>query len=386
MGALYSLLWWLALPLLPLRLWWRGRREPGYREHVGERFGRYAAPLPRGALWVHAVSAGETRAAAPLIARLREAYPDVPLLLTCMTATGRAAGRELYGDRVHQCFLPYDVPFAVRRFYQAAQPRIGMLMETELWPNLVRIGAERGVPVVLANARLSARSAAGYARLGSFAHAAFGALAGVAAQTDDDAARLTALGAHDVVVTGNIKFDATVPPAMRELAARFRTRFGGRRVFIAAATRDGEEALLGALVGHPLPPGTLTLIVPRHPQRFDSVMALLDARASATRKVRPPLRRRRAAARRRGRARRFDGRDVCVLRRSGRGVRRRQPAAARGQNSIRPLALGVPVLVGPHTFNFFADAAANAIAAGAQRCASTDADALVRASVRAARR
>ncbi|MBS0320271.1 MAG: lipid IV(A) 3-deoxy-D-manno-octulosonic acid transferase [Proteobacteria bacterium] len=376
MRALYTLLWWVALPLLPLRLWWRGRREPGYREHVGERFGRYAKPLPRGALWVHAVSAGETRAAAPLIARLRDAYPDLPILLTCMTATGRAAGRELYGDTVFQCFLPYDVPFAVRRFLSAAAPRIGVLLETELWPNLVRIGAQAGVPIVLANARLSARSAAGYARLRGFAHAAFGALAGVAAQTADDAARLRALGARDVVVTGNIKFDASAPPAMRELAARFRARFGARRVFIAAATRDGEEALLlEALVRHPLPPGTLTLIVPRHPQRFDDVAALLSARGLAF-------------------VRRSDERDVPpavdIVLGDSMGEMYAYYGAADvafvggsllplgGQNLIEPLALGVPVLVGPHTFNF-ADAATNAVAAGAA-LRVTDADAMVRAA------
>jgi 3-deoxy-D-manno-octulosonic-acid transferase len=371
MRALYTLLWWCALPFLPLRLWWRGRREPGYRQHIGERFGFYGdTAIPRGALWVHAVSAGETRAAAPLIARLRREYPDTPVLLTSMTATGRAAGRELYGDSVHQLFLPYDLPYTVRRFYTRIEPRIGLLMETELWPNLVTQGACAGVPTLLVNARLSQRSAAGYARLGRFTHATFDALAGVAAQTDADAARLRTLGARDVIVTGNLKFDAAVPEAMRSLAATFRMRFGQRPVFIAAATREGEEALLlDALARHPLPVGTLSLIVPRHPQRFDAVAALLTARGlrHVRRSAGTPV-----------------PADIDFVLGDSMGEMYAYYGASDvafvggslvpqgGQNLIEPLALGVPVLVGPHTFNF-AEAADKAVAAGcALRVAAAD--------------
>ena len=152
---LYSLLWSAALPLAPLRLAWRGRREPGYREHVGERFGRYRDAAPPRIVWVHAVSLGETRAAAPLVERLRRAHPEATVLLTHMTATGRAAGRELFGDGVRQAWLPYDAPFAVRRFLAHFKPCIGLLMETELWPNLIALARDANVPVYLVNARMS---------------------------------------------------------------------------------------------------------------------------------------------------------------------------------------------------------------------------------------
>ena len=165
MRGLYTLLWYLALPLLPLRLLWRGRREPGYRERIGERYGRYRGAVSQPVLWVHAVSLGETRAAAPLVDRLRRAHPEATVLLTHMTATGRATGRALFGDGVLQAWLPYDVPFAVRAFLAHFRPRVGLIMETELWPNLVACARAERVPLYLVNARMSARSARGYARV-----------------------------------------------------------------------------------------------------------------------------------------------------------------------------------------------------------------------------
>ncbi|HEX9301442.1 MAG TPA: glycosyltransferase N-terminal domain-containing protein, partial [Casimicrobiaceae bacterium] len=193
--ALYTLLWYLALPLLPLRLWWRGRREPVYREHLGERFGRYRGAAHGPVLWVHAVSLGETRAAAPLIDRARRAFPESTVLVTHMTATGRDAGRTLAGERIVQAWLPYDVPFAARAFLAHWKPRAGLVMETELWPNLVAEAARAGVPLYLVNARMSERSAAGYARIPSLSRPMLASLAGVAAQSDADARRLQQLGA-----------------------------------------------------------------------------------------------------------------------------------------------------------------------------------------------
>src|SRR5215470_13890323 len=206
MRTLYTLLWYLALPFVPLRLWWRGRRESGYRERIGERFGRYPRNerAPRGVvLWVHAVSLGETRAAAPLVDRLSRAYPDAMVLVTHMTATGRAGGRALFGDRVAQAWLPYDAPFAVRGFLSHWNPRVSLIMETELWPNAIAIARERGVPIFLVNARMSERSAAGYARVPSITRPMLASLAGVAAQSSADATHLEALGAPAPVVTGN---------------------------------------------------------------------------------------------------------------------------------------------------------------------------------------
>jgi 3-deoxy-D-manno-octulosonic-acid transferase len=364
MRTLYALLWWLALPWLPLRLWWRGRREPGYRKHIGERFGSYPDdPAPRGAIWVHAVSAGETRAAEPLIARIEREQPGVPILLTAMTATGRETGQQLYGSRVHRAFLPYDLPFAVDRFLTRFAPRAGLLMETELWPNLVTRSFARGVPVYLVNARLSQRSAEGYARMGSFARGAFGALAGVAAQSDADAQRLRALGASDVDVTGNIKFDVDVPETQQALGRILRTRFGaGRRVFIAAATRDGEEALLlDSLARAPLPQNALTLIVPRHPQRFNAVADLLARRGLAfvrrSSDIDVPSDTRFVLGDSMGEMYAYySAADIAFV---GGSL---MPLG--GQNMIEPLAVGVPTLFGPYTFNF-ADAAANAVSAGA---------------------
>jgi 3-deoxy-D-manno-octulosonic-acid transferase len=364
MRALYSLLWCCARPFLPLRLWWRGRKEPGYREATGERFGRYADARPAGEIvWIHAVSAGETRAAAPLVERILRERPGARVLLTAMTATGREAGLALFGKRVVQAWLPYDLPSAVARFVAHFAPVAGIVMETEVWPNLLRECARRGVPVFLVNARLSARSAAGYARLGALARESFASFAGVAAQTADDAARLAALGAPAPQVLGNLKFDIDVPAAQQALAARFRERFGAQRpVLVAASTRDGEEALMiEALRAAPLPRGALTVIVPRHPQRFDDVAALLAARGLAF-------------------GRRSDDADVppgvAFVLGDSMGELAAYYGAADvafvggsllpfgGQNLIEPIAQGVPTLVGPHTFNF-AEVAAQAVAAGA---------------------
>jgi len=373
---LYTVLWWLALPLLPLRLWWRGRREPGYRAHLGERFGRYTASVavPDGdVLWVHAVSLGETRAAEPLIARLRHDHPRATILLTHMTATGREAGRALQGDRIIQAWLPYDVPFAVNAFLDRFKPRAGMLMETEVWPNLVAGCAARNVPLLLVNARLSAHSLAGYRRLAALTQPMFAALRGVAAQTADDAARLTAAGALDVVVTGNLKFDVVVPDAALVLGRELRARFGAQRpVWLAASTRDGEESLiLDALARAALPDNALTVIVPRHPQRFAAVADLLRARAI------PFLRRS---------ENRDVPADVNVVLGDSIGELLAYCAAADvafvggsleplgGHNLIEPIAVGTPTLVGPHTFNF-TEATTRAVEAGAA-VRVTDADAL----------
>lgn len=363
---LYTALWWLTLPALPLRLWWRGRAEPGYRAHVGERFGRYASARPQGELvWLHAVSLGETRAAVPVIARILSARPEAHVLLTHMTATGRAAGAALALPRVVQAWLPYDVPFAVQAFLRHFRPDAGLLLETEVWPNLVAAAHARGLPLFLVNARLSERSARGYARLGALAQRTFASLSGVAAQTEADAARLRGVGARDVAVTGNLKYDFAPAPDAAGRGRTLRAAIGaGRPVWIAASTREGEEALiLDALQGTPdaLPDGTLTLLVPRHPQRFDAVAELLRARGVrfARRTGATPV-----------------APDVTVLLGDTMGELDAYYAAADvafvggsllahgGQNLIEPIALGRPTLVGEHTFNFAA-AAEGAVAAGA---------------------
>jgi 3-deoxy-D-manno-octulosonic-acid transferase len=303
---------------------------------------------------------------------LRE-RPGARILLTSMTASGREAAGALYGDRVMRVWLPYDVPFAVDAFLQRFRPRAGILVETELWPNLVAACERRGIPVFLVNARMSERSARGYARFTRLTRPMFEALWGVAAQTAADASRLTALGARDVAVTGSIKFDVDVPPTLVERGSALREAIGrDRPVWLAASTREGEEELiLDAMLRAP-GPDALLLLVPRHPQRFDEVASLLRARDVAF------VRRSRDAA---------VPRATRVLLGDTMGEMLAYCAAADvafvggsllplgGQNLLEPIAAGVPALVGPHTFNF-AEVTEQAIAAQAARRVR-DADALL---------
>ncbi|HZZ92533.1 MAG TPA: lipid IV(A) 3-deoxy-D-manno-octulosonic acid transferase [Usitatibacter sp.] len=364
MRAAYGLAWALAAPLAVVRLAWRARRQPGYLAHLGERFGRYraaAADAPR--IWVHAVSVGETRAAAPLVEALLARHPGERILLTHMTPTGRATGEALFGDRVERAWLPYDLGFAVRRFLRRYRPRVAIVLETEIWPRLLEECARAGVPALLANARLSARSARRYGRFPRLTRWALGNLAGIAAQTQADARRFESLGAGGVVVTGNVKFDLAVPQAMRELGGRLRAAFGQHRpVWVAGSTREGEEALLlDAFGAMPGAGDALLVIVPRHPQRFDEVASMAAAKGfvAARRSAIDAIP---AAAR--------------VVIGDSMGEMLAYYAAADivvmggsllpygGQNLIEACALARPVIVGPHTFNF-EEASKGAIAAGA---------------------
>ncbi|WP_065339792.1 lipid IV(A) 3-deoxy-D-manno-octulosonic acid transferase [Azoarcus olearius] len=360
----YSLLWALALPLVVARLAWRARKQPAYLHHLGERFGRYAAPPAAPLIWVHAVSVGETRAAEPLVRALLARWPQHDVLLTHMTPTGRATAQQLFDaePRVRSVYLPYDLAWLAARFLCHFRPRFGVIMETELWPNLLATAARSGVPVVLANARLSARSAGRYARFPLLSRMTLGALAATGAQTAADAERLQALGATGVSVTGNIKFDIEAPAAALALGAAFRARCGERPVVMAASTREGEEAALLDAFARMASPEALLLLVPRHPQRFDEVAALASERGLALQ-------------------RRSDGQVVARTTRvwlgDSMGEMFAYYAAADvaliggswlpfgGQNPIEACAVGTPVVLGPHTFNFewVADAAVTAGAA-----------------------
>jgi 3-deoxy-D-manno-octulosonic-acid transferase len=358
---LYSLMWWLALPLVLARLWLRGRQEPGYREHWLERLGCYgndAMASPGLTLWVHAVSVGETRAAEPLIDALLAAYPECRIVLTHMTPTGRATGRALYaqhGARLVQSYLPYDTTTMVGRFIRHFQPVVCLLMETEVWPNLIAVCARRRVPVVLVNARLSERSLGKAQRLGQLMQDAARGIALVAAQTEADAQRVRSLGVASVVVTGSIKFDVTPPESALAIGARLRAAMGARRVLLCASTREGEEALiLDAYVRAQAGPDVLLVIVPRHPQRFDDVAALMQSRG-------PMLRRSQLGE---GIESAGVASDVRMVLGDSMGEMFAYYAACDcafiggsllplgGQNLIEACALGKPVLVGPHTFNF----------------------------------
>lgn len=370
MRLIYSLAWALALPFLFLYLAWRAIRQPEYLRHWRERLGSGPRRGKRPCILVHAVSVGETRAADPLVKSLMARHPDHDILLTHTTPTGRATGLELFGDRVTQTYLPYDFPPLVRFFLQRTRPSLCIVMETEVWPNLFAACARGGIPTFLVNARLSERSARGYRRIASLVRPALASLDGIAAQTAADADRLRTLGAKRIRVTGNLKYDVTPPMTTATQAEDLRRRFAGKFVFLAASTREGEEALLLDALDSFGPAGVLLVLVPRHPQRFQEVARLIEERGLPW-------------------ARRSEGQgtenDIRVFLGDSMGEMAAYYAAADlayvggsllpfgGQNLIEAAAAGCPALIGPHTWNF-TDAAEQAGVAGcALRVADADA-------------
>lgn len=374
----YSVMVWLAQPLLRRKLRRRAVAEPGYGQAVPERFGHYA-PADLGQdgrgqwVWIHSVSLGETRAAAILVKALRERLPGMRLLLTHSTATGREEGAKLLSEGDMQVWLPWDTLGATRRFMEQFRPAVGVLMETEVWPNLIAACAHAGVPLALANARLNAKSEAGALRMAAIARPAYGALAAVWAQTEDDADRLRAVGANVQAVLGNVKFDAQPDEALQVLGRALARRLDnerGQRVVLLASSREGEEAALieswrrnAGSVGNA---AIQWLVVPRHPQRFDEVTGLFKsagltvARRSQWGDLAAPVLPPRA--------------DVWIGDSLGEMALYYRLARVAllggsfeplgGQNLIEACASGCPVLVGPHTFNF-ADAVELALQAGA---------------------
>lgn len=358
--AIYSLALWLALPLLLAKLWVRGRKEPGYLKGREERFGRYAITPPAPIIWVHAVSVGEVRASVPLIAALRTEFPGHAILLTCMTAAGREAIEHAFGDSVFAAYLPYDYRFAMKMFLDHFEPVFGVLVETEIWINLLAECKRRDIPMLLANGRMSPRSARAYRRLSALTRPAFESLAVVCAQSEADANRIASLGAHHVGISGNLKFDVQPDEGLIAAGIAFRSTFADKRVLVLASTREGEEALLiNALAGR-LEDDVLVIIVPRHPQRFDDVAALLAASGIAC-------------------ARRSKGESVHgkkVLLGDTMGEMTAYFAASDvaviggsflpfgGQNLIEACSIGVPVIVGPYMHNF-SEAVRNAVDCGA---------------------
>jgi 3-deoxy-D-manno-octulosonic-acid transferase len=352
MRHLYTIVLRLALPLILLRLWWRGRREPGYREHVQERFGIYSGERPAKALWLHAVSVGEARAAAPLVRALKGLLPDHTLVMTCTTAAGRETLKQVYGESVLDAFLPYDYPESLQGFLERFRPRLAVLMETELWPNLLAQCALHGVPVALANARMSEKSARGYRRWRALMGPGIRSLAAVCAQSEADAVRLRTLGAPRVEVTGNLKFDVALDAAQLAAGREWRAKLG-RQVLLFASTREGEEKILLAEVKEK--DDFLVVIVPRHPQRFDEVAQWADGRRS--RSDVPDGKTRIYLGDTMGEmAFYYAACDVAVIGGSF--------LPLGGQNLIEALAAGAPVVFGPSMFNF-AEATRLALDAGA---------------------
>jgi len=361
----YTFLLYLLLPFTPLKLLWRARKQPEYLEHWQERYGFYKIKPHKPVIWLHCVSVGETRAAEPLVKALLAQHPEYLILLTHTTPTGRATSEQLFGGNVSRAYLPYDLPFAVNRFLKHFKPVIGLLMETELWFNLIASCQQHKIPLLLANARLSEKSAQGYLKLGKVARQGLQGLTAIAAQTPQDAARLQNLGANNVSIIGNIKFDVAPQDNAATKGQALRNVLGKERlVFLAASTRDGEEELILDAVAEADIPNLLTIIVPRHPQRFDAVAELLKKNTS-------------------GFARRSSlGNDTVVNAQTSfvlgdsMGEMFTYYASCDiafiggsllplgGQNLIEACSMGKPVLIGPHTFNF-EQATEMAIAAGA---------------------
>jgi 3-deoxy-D-manno-octulosonic-acid transferase len=364
---LYSQALRLLTPVYLARLWWKGRKEPVYRKRLGERLGRYDWKARRdrgGVVWVHAVSLGETRAAGPLIKALRRELPQMRLLLTCSTATGVQAGLELLEHQDDQAWLPYDTPGAVRRFLRRYRPAVGVIMETEVWPNLMARAQVLQIPMVLANARLSVKSQRKGRRFARLLVPALNAFTRVLAQTARDAQRFRELGARMVEVCGNTKFDLTPPPKLLVRGHEWRQKVA-RPVVLMASSREGEEESLFDAWRELPAPRPLLVIVPRHQPRFDSVAEMAQQAGLAF--VRrsswsdePPAEAAQADV--------WIGdsmhemplyyalADVALLGGSF--------APLGGQNLIEAAACGCPLLMGQHTFNF-EEAAHLAIEAGA---------------------
>lgn len=367
--TLYTALFYLGLPLVAIRLWLRARKAPAYARRIGERFSYGMPTLQPGGIWVHAVSVGESIAAAPMIRALLQRYPQLPITVTCMTPTGSERIQALFANepRIQHCYLPYDLPCAAARFLDRVQPKLAVIMETELWPNHIHQCAKRGIAVALANGRLSERSAKGYGRFGKLTAPMLAEMSLFAVQTEAEAQRFRDLGARPetVEVTGSIKFDLTIDPQLLQRAADLRGQWQAleRPVWIAASTHEGEdEVILDAhrrlLANHP---DALLILVPRHPERFNSVFELCQREGFAT-------------------VRRSTGANVdaqtSVLLGDTMGELLFLYALADsafvggslvangGHNLLEPAALAKPVISGPHLFNFL-DIAAQLREAGA---------------------
>ncbi|PPV34356.1 lipid IV(A) 3-deoxy-D-manno-octulosonic acid transferase [Ectopseudomonas oleovorans] len=357
---LYTLLLHLALPLIALRLALRARKAPTYARRINERFSLGLPSMKPGGIWVHAVSVGESIAAAPMIRALQAHYPELPITVTCMTPTGSERIQALFGASVQHCYLPYDLPWAAARFLNRVQPRLAVVMETELWPNHIHQCAKRGIPVALANARLSERSARGYARFGKLTAPMLAELSLIAVQTQTEAQRFLTLGARPecVEVTGSIKFDLKIDAELLQRADALRQQWQAttRPIWIAASTHAGEDEIILAAHHQLLKsrPDALLILVPRHPERFNAVHNLCMNQSLTTR--------------RRSTGEAVQTSDQVLLGDTmgellflyaladiafvGGSL-----VANGGHNLLEPAALGKPVLSGPHLFNFLEIAA-----------------------------
>ena len=355
--AIYSIFFTLALPLIWIRLLWRSRKSPAYRQRMGERFGRIRLPdsfdPQRPTIWLHAVSVGESIAAAPLVTALQAEFPELQFVVTTMTPTGAEQVRRQMGDSVIHHYAPYDTPWIVHRFLAAFRPKMLILMETELWPNTIRLAHRKGLKIVLANGRLSEKSRRSYARFGALTRNMLRRIHAVCAQAGEDAARFRQLGAESPLVTGSLKFALHGAGEKTRPLATVQTWKGEHQLIVAASTREGEEPAVLQAWRHVLKkfPQTRLLIVPRHPERFDQVFRLcVEAGFDTGRRSRPES---------------LDG-SVQVVIGDSMGEMMEYFACADiafvggslvdtgCHNVLEPAALGLPVTTGPSRFNFAA--------------------------------
>lgn len=355
--TLYTLLFYLLTPFVVLRLLWRSLKAPEYRRRWGERFGDVPAIAEdKHVIWVHAVSVGETLAAVPMIKRLQSRYPDSQLLVTTMTPTGSARVTSVFSDSVYHVYAPYDLPCVLNRFLRSVHPDILVIMETELWPNLIHYCDLRGIPIVVANARLSERSAKGYQKFSRLTAPMLQRLSCVAAQHQNDGSRFLALGlsGSKLSVTGNIKFDVNLDDDIKSQAAALKSQWRGqseRPIFLAASTHRGEDRIIldgFDQIRHHCP-DLLLVLVPRHPERFDEVAELCAQRGMAVCRrssgISPSEDDQVLLGDTMGELLVFFGAsDIAFV--GGSLV----PVG--GHNLIEPAIWAVPVLSGPHLFNF----------------------------------
>ena len=355
MRLLYTGLFFISLPIIILRLIWRGIRAPAYWQRWSERFGNSPDLSNQTAtIWIHAVSVGEVEACRPLVNALQTEFPEHQILITTMTPTGSERVKLLFADSVSHCYLPYDLPFAIKRFLNKTQPQFGIIMETEIWPNLLFTCEQQNIPLVLANARMSKRSAKGYARLSRFSKTILQSLQLIAAQGQQDRQRFQNLGADikKIHAIGNLKYEVTLPASLKEQAEAMRNMWDNNRpVWVAASTHEGEDEIIlnASRQIRAKFPDLLLIIVPRHPERFDRVTALTQRAGFKT-------------------LRRSEYRpcssDVQVLVVDTMGELPLFYAASDvafvggslvphgGHNLLEPAALGRAVITGPHYFNF----------------------------------
>jgi len=353
MRHLYTILLYIAIPFILLRLLWKSRKNPAYRQRIKERFGYLNKPLSTGGIWVHAVSVGEVLAAVPLIKQLQQRHPNLPIIITTMTPTGADRVKAAFGETIPHVYVPYDLPSCNQRFLQNVKPRLIMMVETELWPNLLNQAAQQKIPTVVLNARLSARSANGYRRLGKLTRDMLKQVTLIAAQNKGDGERFVALGLppEHLRVTGSIKYDLELPANLMVKAQALQSQWAKRPVWIAASTHESEEEIVLAAYHKILQklPQILLILVPRHPERFNKVASLCQKHRYSI-------------------VKRSEDLPITVQTQIFLGDSMGELllfyacanvafvggslVATGGHNPLEPAALGLPVLTGPHMFNF----------------------------------